>query len=128
MELKTGTGLTVNITSCVFTAPLPDVSVNMYLTFTGNDVVLVSISLITASEPDVSGSLIPATAARIHVNVTSGFELEAVYVNALPEHIGAGDSVELNTGKLSDNASLIADNLPEIINKHAKKIQNLLAE
>ena len=58
---------TVTTTICVFVQPLA-VNVYTYVTFTGEPVVSVSVSEI-APVPLEAGLLIPATAARVQVNV-----------------------------------------------------------
>ena len=64
-----GDGLTVTVTLCVVKQPLTD-STYTYTTLTGDKVVLISTSLILPVCDVVTAALLmPATAARVQVNV-----------------------------------------------------------
>jgi hypothetical protein len=89
-ELNSGAGLTLNVTFCVLLQPLA-VNVNTYTTFIGSEVVLVSTSLMAASDTLVRANCdMPVTAARDQLKVVPDVALVAVYVNVEPEHIADG--------------------------------------
>jgi hypothetical protein len=77
---KAGLGLTFTVTLCVF-VPFEQptaINVNMYVTFTGDAVVFVNVSLIVADEPLLAGWLMPVIAARVQLNVVPVVALVAV--------------------------------------------------
>ena len=71
--VNVGEGLTVTVTFWEFEHPLA-VSVKTYITLIEFAVVLISISF-GLPDPEAAGLLIPATAARLHVNMVPAVEL-----------------------------------------------------
>ena len=77
VELNTGVGFTVTVTSCVLVQP-PAVKENTYVTVTGSVVLLIRVSSTIASEPLPVAGVMPVTAVRDQLKAVPAVALVAV--------------------------------------------------